>query len=186
MHAPKKLAGYTLPELVITVSILAIATGFATQTWTTFVGNSRHRVILENYHALFAFARWTAASRRATITACPLSSERQCVDDWSRPVAVFLDENKDRKPDNDLILRQVQVDLTSFTLRSRTAGRGYFRFNEKGMSEGSMGSLVLCPEDTSQGTMTYMPVNIAGRFRVEYDHDRDGIIRLPWGTKLSC
>lgn len=186
MHAPKRVAGYTLPELVITVSILAIATSFATQSWSSFVSNSRHRAILENYHTLFAFARWTAASKKTIVTACPLSPARRCVDDWALPISIFIDENKDRTPDNDVVLRQVEVDLTSFTLHSRTAGRGYFRFNEKGMSEGAMGSLVLCPDDTSQGTMTYMPVNIAGRFRVEYDHDHDGKIRLAWGATLSC
>ncbi len=186
MQTPKCLAGHTLPELVITIAILAIATGFATQSWSTWVGKARQRAVLENYHTLFAFARWTAASQRSVVTVCPLSATSECVDDWEKPVSVFIDNNKDKKPDGDLILREVKADLTSFSLRSRTAGRGYFRFNEEGMSEGAMGSLVLCPEDTTQGTMTYMPVNIAGRFRVEYDKDRDGVINLPWGTKISC
>ncbi|MCM0610995.1 GspH/FimT family pseudopilin [Marinobacter sediminum] len=186
MHVSKSVAGYTLPELIITIAILAIVTGFATQSWNTWVGKARHRAILENYHTLFAFARWTAASQRSIVTACPLSATNECVDDWQKPVSVFIDNNKDRKPDDDVILRQVKVDLTSYSLRSRTASRGYFRFNASGMSEGAMGSLVLCPQDTTQGTMTYMPVNIAGRFRVEYDTDGDGIMRLPWGAKISC
>lgn len=186
MHAKRNLAGFTLPELIITIAILAIATGFAVQSWSSVVGKARHRAILEHYHTLFAFARWTAASKRSIVTACPLSTANECIDDWQQPVSVFLDDNKDKKPDNDVILRRLAVDLTAFSLRSRTAGRGYFRFNDEGMSEGAMGSLVLCPEDTSEGTMTYMPVNIAGRFRVEYDMDGDGLMRLPWGTTISC
>lgn len=186
MQTTHRLAGYTLPELVITTAILAIATGFAAQSWNSWVGKARHRALLENYHTLFAFARWTAASQRRIVTVCPLSETDECIDDWQRPVSVFLDNDKDKRPDDNVILRQLTTDLTSFTLRSRTANRGYFRFSAEGMTEGAMGSLVLCPDDPGQGTMTYMPVNIAGRFRVEYDKDGDGVIRLPWGPKISC
>jgi type IV fimbrial biogenesis protein FimT len=186
MFVSNRSMGFTLPEVIITTAILVIACGYATQSWTSLVGKTRHRTILENYHTLFAFARWSAASRRDIVTACPLSEINECVDNWQNPVSVFVDNDKDKKPDNDVVLRQIDVNLTSFSLRSRTAGRGYFRFNAQGMSEGTMGSLVLCPLDPYSGTMTYMPVNIAGRFRVEYDKDRDGVINLPWGTKISC
>ncbi|MBZ2170099.1 MULTISPECIES: GspH/FimT family pseudopilin [Marinobacter] len=179
-------AGFSLLELVVTLAIIGILSGLATHSWGTWVNQSRQRAILEHYHSLFAFARWSAASLRKTVTVCPLSATGQCVDDWQRPVSIFVDEDKDRRPDNGEILSQSGIELAPFSLNSRTGGRGYFRFNDEGMSSGAMGSLVLCPTNTSEGTMSYMPVNMAGRFRVEKDNDRDGRIRLSWGGLISC
>jgi type IV fimbrial biogenesis protein FimT len=54
------------------------------------------------------------------------------------------------------------------------------------MAHGAMGSLMLCPPSPVSGNMSYMAINIAGRFRVERDKDADGQITLPWGTKIHC
>ncbi|SNC76526.1 type IV fimbrial biogenesis protein FimT [Marinobacter sp. es.048] len=186
MPTTKSLAGFTLIELVITLLILAIAIGFTTHSWSWWASKSRHRAILENYHGLFAYARWTAASQDTLITICPLSAKNICIDDWTQPVSVFLDSDNNKTPDAGSVLRLFRPNLGTYSLRSRTAGRGYFQFNSKGMTHGAMGSLVLCPGNPSEGTMSYMPVNIAGRFRAEHDRDRDGNIKLPWGDKISC
>lgn len=177
--------GFSLLELVMIVVILSIAAGFSSQAWQWWVSKTRHRVILESYYSLFAYARWSAVSHRSLVTVCPLSKNR-CVDDWESPVSIFLDSNNDKAPDGGEILRQLNVELGTYTLRSRTAGRGYFQFNSKGMAYGAMGSLVLCPSNPAEGTMSYMPINIAGRFRAELDHDADGEIKLPWGTTIQC
>lgn len=186
MQVAKRPAGLTLIELIIVIAILAITSSFAVQGWNMWVNKAQHRAILENYHGLFAFARWSAASQRTLVTVCPLSDKLHCVDNWELPVSVFIDEDKDKQPDDGRILKQLAPGNRPFTLRSRTGGRGYFRFNENGMAHGSPGSLILCPNDNHSGTMTYMPVNMAGRFRVEYDNDADGIIRLRWGATITC
>lgn len=186
MPIQKRQAGFSLLELVITIVILAIVAGFTSQSWGWWISKARHRAILENYYTLFAYARWSAASHRTLVTVCPLSAKNRCVDDWQKPVSVFLDSNNDKIPDGGQILKQLTADLGTYTLRSRTAGRGYFQFNSEGMTHGAMGSLVLCPSDVAEGTMSYMPVNIAGRFRTEQDEDADGSIKLPWGAKISC
>ena len=186
MQISMRQGGFSLIELAIVLTILAITTSFAFQGWNIWVHKAQHRAIVEKYHGLFAFARWSAASQRKLVTACPLSDKQVCVDNWALPVTVFIDENNDKQPDNGQILRQLPPELYSFTLRSRTGGRGYFQFNDEGMAHGALGSLVLCPTDTLSGAMTYMPVNMAGRFRVEYDKDADGIIKLRWGVTIKC
>ncbi|SFN45262.1 GspH/FimT family pseudopilin [Marinobacter pelagius] len=186
MQVVQRPAGFTLPELVITIAILAIVSGLAVQGWNTVVERSRHRTIIDTYHSLFAFARWAAASNHSLVTICPLSEKNECVDDWQQPVSVFVDVNNDKQPDNGEILRVQEPVSHPFTMYSRTAGRGYFQFNEKGFAYGSLGSLVLCPAEPETGTMTYMAVNMVGRFRVQSDKDGDGTIKLRWGAEITC
>lgn len=186
MNAELSRSGFTLPELIITLAILATASGFAFQAYGHWVERSKHRVLVEHYHSLFAFARWSAASKRQLITVCPLSPQKQCIDEWQKTVSVFADGDNDKQPDGGVVIREFPPELGSFKVRSRTAGRGYFQFSPEGMAHGAMGSLILCPQNGTSGSMSYMAINIAGRFRVEHDKDSDGVIRLPWGTKIVC
>ncbi|NMT65521.1 GspH/FimT family pseudopilin [Marinobacter orientalis] len=186
MQIQQRFAGFTLPELVVTIAILGIVSSLAAQGWSSASEHSRHRTILETYHSFFAFARWTAVSKRSLVTICPLSEENKCVDEWERPVSVFVDANNDKQPDNGEVLKKMQPVRHPFTMRSRTAGRGYFQLNEEGFAYGSPGSLVLCPANPTTGTMTYMAVNMTGRFRVQSDEDGDGIIQLRWGARITC
>lgn len=186
MYIAKSPAGFTLPELVVTVAVLAIATGFAAQSFGKWVEQSKHRALIEHYHSIFAFARWSAASQRQLVTVCPLSSENVCVDDWQKAVSVFTDTDNNKRPDGASSIRHFPSNPGGFSVHSRTAGRGYFQFNPKGMTHGAMGSLVLCPSASDSGNMSYMAVNIAGRFRVEHDKDADGMIKLSWGKKIFC
>lgn len=186
MRQQKASTGFTLLELIITVAILSIVLSFATYAWTSFVERGRARSIVENYHSLFAFARWSAASQRTFVTICPLNSNLECTDSWDQAVHVFTDKNNDKKPDDGKIMRHLAPEHHPFSVRSRTAGRGYFQFNSNGMIHGPTGSLVACPTSNTTGTMMYMAVNKGGRFRVEYDTDRDGEIRLRWGSVIKC
>lgn len=186
MLAKRNLAGFTLPELIISIAILGIVSSLAVQGWNAAFERSRHRTVIENYHSLFAFARWSAASNHALVTLCPLSDQNECVDDWEQPVSVFIDKDNNKKPDSTQILKRFPSPGHPFTTRSRTAGRGYFQFNEKGFAYGALGSLVLCPGDVSTGTMTYMAVNMVGRFRAQSDEDGDGLIKLHWGAEIRC
>lgn len=182
----KRNTGFTLLELVLVLSILAIASGFAVPNFANWSDRSKQKTIVNEIHTAFSLARWTAATHRSNVTLCPLSSANECIDDWHREISVFLDANNDKRPDSGEILRVVSPRIDGFTLFSRTAGRGYFQFDDRGMNHGALGSLVLCPENVESGAMTYMAVNMGGRFRSETDKDADGSIRLPWGTIVKC
>ncbi|MBY6222600.1 GspH/FimT family pseudopilin [Marinobacter nauticus] len=188
MYLPKSAQGngFSLIEVLICIVLLAIVASFSAPNLSGWILDSRKRTLFNELHGFLAFGRWAAVTEKSLVTICPLGSSGSCVDDWNRPIFAFVDADKDRRPDNGIILKQLTLDLKGFTLKSRTAGRGYFRFNAEGAAHGSMGSLLLCPEDKKLETMAYMPVNLAGRFRVEDDQDRDGIIKTASGTKLSC
>lgn len=177
--------GFTLLELIATIVMVAILAAYGLANWNQWVANARQRTLINDYHTLFSHARWQAASHRHPVTICPLAADGTCVDDWNLPVHVFPDEDKDRTPDADTIWRTLPQPPSWLTVRSRTGGRGYLRFSGTGIIDGASGGVVLCPA-AGKGQLTYLAINMGGRFRAEYDRDGDGVIKLPWGPEISC
>lgn len=187
MNAGIKSAGFTLLELIITVSIIAIVSTLVAQSWAQLASRTKHQTLVNTYRSAFTFARSTAIQQHQRITLCPLSSAMTCMDSWNQPISVFPDNDNDKKPDNQVVYRTIDATAPGSHVYSRTAGRGYFQFTPDGMARGSMGSLVACSNSTEQRrNMSYMSVNIGGRFRVAKDEDQDGFITLPWGAEVGC
>lgn len=187
MPTRKALMGFTLIELLFTVVLLALLAGMASMSWSTLIGSSKHRQMINDLRLVFAVARSYATDKRGLTTVCPLSASQRCIDDWSLPIAVFTDKNNDKRPDNGKILRLFKPVPEKSTLYSRTAGRGYFQLAPDGMSRGTMGSLVACTSVPGSATqMSYVALNIGGRLRVLSDANGDGEIKLPWGPVLTC
>lgn len=184
MNTQNAHRGYTLLEVLIVVIMLAILTTWAVNSWSSLVGNARQKTMINDYHALFSFARWQAASISGIVTICPLNHSNQCTDDWSLPVQVFADTDRDGRPDNG-IFRTLPFPGDYITVRSRTAGTGYLRFAANGMVHGRTGGLILCTKGATT-ELVYLTVNKGGRFRAEYDKDGDGQIITASGDALSC
>ncbi|MGM0769460.1 MAG: GspH/FimT family pseudopilin [Pseudomonadota bacterium] len=179
--------GVTLIELLIALTILSIVSGLTITSWTAFVERNKHRNIIQTYHQTFAYARWMAASSRNLVTVCPLDEDSTCVDDWSLPVSVFPDTDNDKSPDGDQVWRRVDPPEEPYSVKSRTAKRGYLQFNPRGMVHGGSGGLVLCPDQASPGRkITYMAVNKGGRFRSQSVDSHLGSIKLKWGALIEC
>ncbi|WP_404368390.1 GspH/FimT family protein [Marinobacter sp.] len=179
--------GLSLVELVATVALLALLATFAIPGVGAWANAERHQALINSYNGLFSYARWMAASNRHRVTVCPLSPAGECVDDWDLPVHVFPDRDSNQKPDAGMIWRTLESPPSGFSTRSRTAGRGYFRFSAQGISHGSMGSLVVCSSATApRAKMSYLAINMGGRFRALHDKDGDRRIKLPWGAVIKC
>lgn len=176
--------GYTLLELVVVISLVAILAAMAFGSWPEVIAKSRQRSQINEYRAFFSFARWHAASMNALVTICPLDSTDTCTDDWELPVHVFVDNDRNGQPD-DRTLRVLQAPDPGFRVWSRTAGTGYFRFADTGMLHGRTGGLVFC-SGAASSRLVYIAINKGGRFRVEYDRDADGRIMTSSGDVISC
>lgn len=187
MYLPNNTRGFTLVELILTLALAAMLAGIASTSWTHLVSSTRHTGVINDTHRMFAVARSYAVHQRILTTICPLSEMLTCTDDWNNPVSVFPDRNNDKRPDNGQIHRVFKLTKGRSKLYSRTAGRGYFQLSSKGMSHGTMGSLIACSASGDGDVrMSYLALNIGGRVRTLHDEDGDGNIRLPWGTSLTC
>lgn len=187
MPHPKNVRGLTLIELIVTIALMAILTGFASMSWTKLASATRHTDLVNGTLRMFAIARSHAVHHKTLTTICPLSTTGACIDEWDKPISIFPDRDNNRRPDGGVVHRTVGLSKTNSVLISRTAGRGYFQLASNGMSHGTMGSLIACSKDgDSIIEMSYLALNIGGRLRTLHDENGDGNITLPWGTEISC
>lgn len=183
----RKERGVTLIELLIALTILSIVSGVAIPSWAAFVERNKHREIVQSYHQTFEYARWMAASTKQLVTVCPLDEDSTCTDNWSLPVSIFPDADNDKKPDADQVWRRLDPPSAPYSVKSRTANRGYLQFSPSGMIHGASGGLVLCPSESGAGRkITYMAVNKGGRFRSQSVDSHLGSIKLKWGAVIKC
>jgi type IV fimbrial biogenesis protein FimT len=187
MHSRKNFLGFTLIELVVTLTLIAILAGIASTSWTSLVASTRHTNVVNDALRMFALARSYAINQRTLTTICPLSASLECTNNWNNPVSVFPDGNNDKRPDNAKVHQVFALSNGHSKLYSRTAGRGYFQLSPNGMSHGTMGSLIACSHANDGSVeMSYLALNIGGRLRRLHDDDGDGVIKLPWGARVTC
>lgn len=187
MPTRRLAAGFTLVELVISLVLLSLLAGMASHYWDSQIRSSQHRQMVSNFRLMFAVARSYATDHRGLTTICPLSDAQRCVDDWTLPIAVFMDKDNDKRPDAGKVFRLFEPLPRHSQVYSRTAGRGYFQLAPNGMSHGTLGSLVACSQMAeAPAKISYIALNIGGRLRVLEDEDEDGTIKLPWGPVLHC
>ncbi|PAV24468.1 hypothetical protein CF392_16130 [Tamilnaduibacter salinus] len=187
MTTPPSEAGFTLPELAITILLAALITSIAIPGLSNLTSSSKHSATVNEYRSAFSFARSKAVSTRKIVTLCPLSPSHNCTDQWEGQIAVFLDDDDDKRPDGDEVLRRLTPTTFSQKVLARTAHRDYFQFDQSGLSKGSIGSLVICTPLSAEGyKLTYLALSMGGRLRATQDENEDGKLTLPWGTVIHC
>ena len=162
----RKDAGFTLAELAVTLSVLAIILAIALPAFGTMLQDARAS---STYHLLttsLSAARLRAIKDNAAVTVCPSTDGRTCRSDeiWNDGWILYRDPDHDDQPASatDVIQRFYGVD-NGLQLRS-TAGRTRVRFQPTGWSFGHNLSIHLCRGDDFLGSVI---VNNAGRPRTE-------------------
>ena len=106
-HSPQ--TGFTLIELMITVSILAILLATAIPAMAEFLERNRSNTIISEVRNLVALARENAVHHGCHTIMCPSEDQAQCSRNIDAPVMVFSDCNKNRQIDgNDQLYRIMQ------------------------------------------------------------------------------
>ena len=161
--------GFTLPELVVTLAVLAIATAIAMPA----LGQLRLRMsALEAFHALstgLAAARMAAISRGRPVTLCPSEDGERCRLDgiWDRGWIVYLDPSRGPQPPSAASVLWVEQRAPGPLAIRSTAGRHRVRYQPTGLSGGNNLSVRIC--DRRRAVLVgKVVVNLAGRTRSEW------------------
>jgi len=137
--------GFTLLELIITISILAILLSLGIPAFQDFALKQRLNAAVTALHNDLLLARAQAIHRDVQVIACPWNPGAGCTGktDWSDGWIVFGDSNEDRSyQDGETVLRHGQ-GVENVMIYS-SSGRTDFRFYPNGTAPGSNGSISIC------------------------------------------
>ena len=164
----RRNAGFTLIELVTTMSIVAILSGIAAPSFAGFLERQRASAAISSLMTHMSLARMSAITRNRRAVLCPSVDGRHCEvgTDWSAGWMLFMDDDGNRKPDvSDEIIR-VDLEPTSRHLRVvSTTGRPQLRYLPDGRAAGTNLTVSICNQ--RQELLGQVIVNNMGRPRSE-------------------
>jgi type IV fimbrial biogenesis protein FimT len=182
MHnLPERSSGYTLMELMVTVSIAGILLGVAIPSFTPIIYSNRLTAYANELVTALNLARSEAVKRGVSVTVRKVDTN-SCTKtgaNWKDGWDVFIDINNDGNCDTgDVLIRTYAPLQSSYTLQGNNFSN-YIRYTSSGQSN-TNGSFVIC--DNSDGynvpeanTSRLIIVNTVGRVRMGLDANNDGI-----------
>jgi type IV fimbrial biogenesis protein FimT len=152
----KIIRGFTLPELMITLGIVAIVLSTAVPAVNTTIRNNRLASQLNSVMADIHFARSEAAKRDVRVIMCrsidPNLNNPTCSGDertWTTGYIIFADDgnysNNTYEPGTDILLRRGQQPTADVRMRTNGIWDNALEFNSNGSTnEGGIAIMSIC------------------------------------------
>lgn len=184
----KKLHGFTLIELMITLGILAVIITLAAPSMNTLIMNNRLATQLNNFVGSLQTARSEAVKRGEEITVCKSADSATCTvaGNWEQGWLVFLDDDGDEQVDGGEDVINAGNPLSGGnTLIGNANVDDVIKFDNRGFSLGFNGTVTLCD---SRGAPSARGIVISntGRIRRTIDGNADGTEEDGGGAALAC
>ena len=143
--AASKSRAFTLIEMMITISILAVLLSLGVPAFKDFALKQQLSAATSALHNDLLLARNQAIHRNVQVIACPWDSSGGCTGaaDWSEGWAVFGDSNEDGNYQGEEILLRRGQGLENVIIHG-AASRPTLRFFSNGTAPGSNGSISIC------------------------------------------
>lgn len=165
--------GFTLIELIMALTILAILTGIAVPAFTELIKNNRIRTQSADFHAALMLARSEAVKRVSRVTLCSSSDGASCAGGgWEQGWIVFNDDDNDAAVDGGETVLHIGSALTGGnTLRGNSNVSTYVSYIGNGFSKltsGALqaGTLVVCDDRGFTSDARAVIISSTGRPRV--------------------
>jgi len=168
--------GFTLIELMITISILMIITGWAFPSFQSLKQEIRSDIIRTSWIQFLNLGRSSAVQYQSVITICP-TKNNECVADYTLTWSMFTDSNKNKKLDsNEILIRSLQPDKQT-RLKLYPEKIHFFRFYDQptGIYSGLMKGFTICPTGYADRYASHLTLNIMGRVSASREKDTDEV-----------
>lgn len=153
-----KLKGFTLVELMVTITIAAILIAIAMPSLTSLYEASRSDSEIRKAQQALVFARNHAISYGLDITVCPLgSNSNTCGKNWIKGITVLYD-NAGTNESLKVINEFNSQDTISFTPSSVV-------FSPDGLASTS-GTMTYCPGGATSSNCKSLVLNTSGRVSI--------------------
>ncbi|MCO4799273.1 MAG: GspH/FimT family pseudopilin [Colwelliaceae bacterium] len=180
-----KHQGFTLVELLISISILAVIMAVALPNLSSYLVKSRVDNEISELHRLILTARNTAINSGKNVTLCPLSAANTCGTDWQNELSVFNNTADETKfdPVNEQIIK-VRAKIN--TLDTLKLNQNALVYSPTGrLLSGSNSVFTYCPKDHSDYARG-IDISLSGRVYASQDTDNDDKDEDRSGNEFTC
>ncbi|MGK9065742.1 GspH/FimT family pseudopilin [Stutzerimonas chloritidismutans] len=162
---PNQDQGFTLVELLITLTVLAVLLSIAIPTFNSSLESVRQRTLVNQLLADLNFARNRAITTRQPVSIC--AGAAGCDDQamWSGHVLIFDDVDGNGAIDeSDSTLRTTAVTASHSWKWRNFRQQRYMTFKPDGTTHSLNGTFILCRQNTP---LKKIVINLTGRARLD-------------------
>lgn len=162
-------AGFTLVELLTTLSVASILMATAAPSFQSFLERSRMSTATNTFISHLHLARSEAIKRKRRVILCPSSDGVECIADytqWAKGYILFVDDDNNRlRNGSELLIRYVQDEGDGITIYSSSNYRRVVAYYPTGMAYGFNTTIRFCAR-TSQTNNRAIIISATGRPRL--------------------
>jgi len=181
-----RLKGFTLIELMVSVSVTSILAAIAIPNYSDFIVKMRVDNEISQLHRMLLITRNAAINSGQKAIICPLSKNLQCTSQWQNELSVFIDANGNKKFDNTEKVIRIRASINDQDKLVYGKGRTKITFKPTGQLSGlANGTFRYCPQghkNIARGII----IARSGRVYQSIDTDNDGIDENRGGKPISC
>ena len=168
MAASSFSSGFTLIELMVTVTILAIIATIAAPSIFEMLANMEAKRVRQDIMSTLSTGKVESLMRRQDVTACLANDQDQCDKDSQESLLLFVDKDGNRKLDDiqDTLLVKYALNAKYGRLHLRAGNRHYIRFaGDSGTPRGFFGHIKYCPTSSYSKAMYQVSFSQTGIIR---------------------
>ena len=162
----KNRHGFSLIELLVTLSIASVLVSYALPSISNLRSNKTLQNERDRLTVSFAFARNFAITQQKNVVVCPSLSRIQCDNqsNWYQGWIVFEDTNRNRVKDENEQLLQYENPMNNIVKATSSVFRSKIRFNSVGFAPGTNVSINFCDMRGAEYALAII-INNAGRIK---------------------
>jgi type IV fimbrial biogenesis protein FimT len=191
----RRSKGFTLLELMVTMTIAAILIAVGVPGLTTFIANNRMVSQVNTMVGMLNAARMESIAQRRTVTVCGSSDGTSCDGTWSSNWIAFIDQNGNGAINtttppaatDDVVIRTAQVNNRLTVAVLGNSGAATLQFNPQGFAVNASSTIRFC--DGRGDTYARGAILLAsGRVAIAIDTNstKDDIVNGHDNANLSC
>ena len=142
-----KQTGFTLLELMVTLSIVVVFSMIALPSMSEFIKNEKLTTQINGLVASLQRARSEAILRHVPITVCSSDNGSSCTNDaWNEGWILFVDVNGDGAVDAEDEILQIRDKLEGNTTLSSSSGATIITYDSRGFTPNVATTFSLCDD----------------------------------------
>ena len=170
--------GFTLIELIVTVSIMAIIVSIAMPYILTHLANMEAKRIRYSTVNSLTTAKAESLIQRQNVVVCLSDNNGVCHKDSNKTLLLFIDKNDNQHFDanGDVLIEEQRLNPKYGTLHLRAGQRHYVRFaGDSGKPRGFFGHIKYCPRSIYSQAMYQISFNQSGiiKYKPNSEHPTD-------------